>query len=127
MLTPSFLLLHIQVFALCLLLVLHSALWRKLRLFHIRLKILLFFCLPPVVPNSLQDYSLLGSSVHGISYARILEWDAISSSRGSSSPGIKPMSLCLLHWQADSLLLSHLLFLDLSLPAKFLQIFPPLK
>ena len=30
--------------------------------------------------------SLPGSSVHGISQARILEWVAISSSRGSSPP-----------------------------------------
>ena len=32
------------------------------------------------------DCSLPGSSVHGISQARILEWVAISSSRGSSWP-----------------------------------------
>ena len=32
------------------------------------------------------DYNLPGSSVHGISQARILEWVAISSSRGSSPP-----------------------------------------
>ena len=31
-----------------------------------------------------MDYSAWGSSVHGISHIRILEWDAISSSRGSS-------------------------------------------
>ena len=31
-----------------------------------------------------MDYSLLGSSVHRILQARILEWVAISSSRGSS-------------------------------------------
>jgi len=31
-----------------------------------------------------MDYSLPGSSVHGILQARILEWVAISSSRGSS-------------------------------------------
>ena len=31
----------------------------------------------------LMDCSPLGSSVHGISQARILEWVAISSSRGS--------------------------------------------
>ena len=30
------------------------------------------------------DYSLPGSSVHGILQARILEWAAISFSRGSS-------------------------------------------
>ena len=32
------------------------------------------------------DCSLLGSSVHGILQARILEWVAISFSRGSSRP-----------------------------------------
>ena len=32
------------------------------------------------------DYSLLGSSVHGILQARVLEWVAISFSRGSSQP-----------------------------------------
>ena len=31
-------------------------------------------------------------SVHGIFQARILEWVAISSSRGSSDPGIKPVT-----------------------------------
>ena len=34
----------------------------------------------------LMDYSPPGSSIHGISHARILEWVAISSSRGSSWP-----------------------------------------
>ena len=33
-----------------------------------------------------RDCSLSGSAVHGISQARILEWAAISSSRGSSWP-----------------------------------------
>ena len=33
-----------------------------------------------------MDYSLLGSSVHGIFQARVLEWVAISFSRGSSGP-----------------------------------------
>ena len=33
-----------------------------------------------------MDYSLPGSSVQGILQARILEWVAISSSRGSSQP-----------------------------------------
>ena len=33
-----------------------------------------------------MDYSLPGSSVHGISQAKILEWVAISLSRGSSRP-----------------------------------------
>ena len=40
--------------------------------------------LPPVVSDSLQDYSVPGFSVHGIFQARILEWVAISFSRGSS-------------------------------------------
>ena len=41
-----------------------------------------------VTPDSLRpmDYSLPGSSVRGISQARILEWVATSSSRGSSWP-----------------------------------------
>ena len=33
-----------------------------------------------------MDYSLPGSSVHGIFQARILEWVTISFSRGSSQP-----------------------------------------
>ena len=36
-----------------------------------------------------MDCSPPGSSVHGISKARILEWVVISYSRGSSDPGIK--------------------------------------
>ena len=34
-----------------------------------------------------MDCSLLGSSIHGIFQARVLEWVAISFSRGSSQPG----------------------------------------
>ena len=34
----------------------------------------------------LMDYSLPGSSVHGILQARILKWVAMPSSRGSSQP-----------------------------------------
>ena len=45
--------------------------------------------------------SLAGSSVHGILQARILEWVAIPSSRGSSQPRIEPASPAL---QVDSLL-----------------------
>ena len=39
-----------------------------------------------VVSNScdLMDYSLPGSSVHGILQARLLEWVAMPSSKGSS-------------------------------------------
>ena len=53
-----------------------------------------------------MDYSPPGSSVHGISQARILEWVAVSFSRGSSPDlEIKPLSPTM---QADSLPLSHL-------------------
>ena len=47
-----------------------------------------------------MECSMPGSSVHGISQARILEWVAISfPDQGSNSS--------LLHWQVDSLPLSH--------------------
>ena len=52
-----------------------------------------------------MDCSPPGSSVHGISQARILEWVAISFSRGSFPT--QGLNLSLLHWQADSLPLSH--------------------
>ena len=41
----------------------------------------------------LMDYSPPDFSVHGILQARILEWVAIFSSRGSSDPGMEPTSL----------------------------------
>ena len=47
-----------------------------------------------------------GSSVHGSFQARILEWVAISSSKVIFRT--KELNLKLLHWQADSLPLSHL-------------------
>ena len=53
-----------------------------------------------------MDCGPLGSSVHEILQARILEWVVISSSREIfPTQGLNP---CLLHWQADSLPLSHL-------------------
>ena len=52
-----------------------------------------------------MDYSPPDPSVHVISRARILEWVAVSSSRGSSQP--QRSNLRLLHWQADSSPLSH--------------------
>ena len=53
-----------------------------------------------------MDYSPLGSSVHGILQARVLEWFAISSSRGSSQPRDQTHVFCvfcifrqvLYHW-----------------------------
>ena len=39
-----------------------------------------------------MDYSLPGSSVHGILQQRILKWVVIPFSKGSSHPGIEPGS-----------------------------------
>ena len=47
-----------------------------------------FFC-------DLMDYRAPGSSVHGIFQARILEWVAISFSRGSSQPRDRTHASCL--------------------------------
>ena len=72
----------------------------------------LFLCMHA---NSLQlcltlcdpmDCSSLSSSVHSILQARILEWVAMPSSRGSSSPRDWTHVSCLLYWQVGSLLLS---------------------
>ena len=50
-----------------------------------------------------MDWCLLVSSVHGIFLAWILEWVAISSSRGSSWPRDWTHAILLLHWPVDSL------------------------
>ena len=56
-----------------------------------------------------MDCSLPGSSVHEILQARILEWVAMIFSRGISlTQGSNLQFFSLLHWQVDSLLLSHL-------------------
>ena len=67
-------------------------------------------CRRPVAPSCLtrcgpKDCSPPGPSVCGISQAGILEWAAVSFSRGSFQP--RGSNLGLLHWQADSLPLSH--------------------
>ena len=54
----------------------------------------------------LMDCSPPGSSVREISKARMLEWVAISYSWGSSPLRDQALISCLLHWQADSLLLA---------------------
>ena len=51
-----------------------------------------------VMSNSLQRYPP-GSSVHGTLQARILEWVAMPSSRGSSLPRDWTSISYLLHWQ----------------------------
>ena len=56
-----------------------------------------------------MDYSPPGSSVCGILQAKIMEWVAISSSRGIFlTQGLNPHLSCLLYQQGDSLLLGHL-------------------
>ena len=61
----------------------------------------------PVMSDSFcnpMDGSPPGSSVHGISQARVLQPVAISSTKGSSWPkGLNPRLLCLLHWQSGCL------------------------
>ena len=54
------------------------------------------------------DCSPPGSSIHGILQARILEWVAMPSSRGSYQPRDWTSISCLLHWQVSSLPPSHL-------------------
>ena len=54
-----------------------------------------------------MDCSPPGSSVHGIFQARILEWVVIPSSRIFPIQGSNPCLLHVLHWQVDSLPLSH--------------------
>ena len=53
--------------------------------------------------------SLPGPSIHGILQARILEWVALPPLQGALADlGSKLLLLCVLRWQVDSLLLSHL-------------------
>ena len=54
--------------------------------------------------------SLPGSFVCEILQVGILEWVAIFSPGVLPYPGIEPMLLCLLHWQAVSLPLVHLTY-----------------
>ena len=55
-----------------------------------------------------MDCSLPDSFVHRIFQARIQEWVAISYSRGSSNPGIEPMSLVSPVLEVGSFSLCHL-------------------
>ena len=54
-----------------------------------------------------MDCSPPGSSVCRTFQARILEWVTISFSKGSSWPRDWTRISCLLHWQVDSLPMSH--------------------
>ena len=51
----------------------------------------------PIIGNP-RDYSLPGSSIHGIFQARILEWVAISYSSGSFWPGDQNSIPCIGRW-----------------------------
>ena len=53
-----------------------------------------------------RECNPLGSSIQGTFQVRILNWVAISSFKRSSWP--RDWTVCLLHWQEDSLALSHL-------------------
>ena len=55
-----------------------------------------------------MDYSLPGSSVHGVLEARILEWTAVPFSRGSSLLRDQRTSLTSPAWQAGSYHKHHL-------------------
>ena len=71
-----------------------------------------------------MDCSLPGSSVHGIFQAKISDWVAISFFQRmfpTQEPNLH--LLCLLHWQADSLPLSHLGSLFLSSPKQIFTLF----
>ena len=61
---------------------------RTVKMFLKKERIFTLFCLVAVMsdPWNLIHYNLPGSSIHGISQARILEWVAISSSMVSSWP-----------------------------------------
>ena len=54
--------------------------------------------------SSSSSSNMLGSEVHGIFQARVLQWGAISFARGSSRPRDRTQaSYFYLHWQVGSL------------------------
>ena len=81
--------------------------------------ILLFSCVCSVTKSRLtlcktMDCGLPGSSIYGISQARVLEWVAISFSRGSSQPRNRTSISCtgrqiLYHWATREAY--HMLFI----------------
>ena len=55
-----------------------------------------------------MDHSPLGSSVPGILQARLLEWTAMPTFRGSAQPRDPTRASCVyLHWQVGSLSLAQ--------------------
>ena len=73
-----------------------------------------------------MDYSTLGSTVHRISQARILEWVAISSSRGSSWPRDQNLHLLVPLIEAFKYIKKKIQFLKL-LPSRWLILLLSLK
>ena len=53
--------------------------------------------------SDLEMFIIYNIYIHGILQERILEWVAISSSKGSSPPRDQTRLLCLLYWQLGSL------------------------
>ena len=72
-----------------------------------------------------MDYSLPDFSVHGISQARILEWVALSFSRGSSWPRNQTRVFCV-SWVAGRLFITEPLVLLLTLHVCNCLLFCPL-
>ena len=77
---------------------LHSSLYPQSYPVHVTLYVLKWSLTCACVLSRVQLFATqwtvaTGSSVHGILRAKILEWFAISSSRGSSWPWIEPVSL----------------------------------
>ena len=65
-----------------------------------------FSCFSPILCDPM-DCSLPGSSVHGTSQARILEWFAMPPPGDLPNPGVESASPAIPVLQADSLSLSH--------------------
>ena len=87
----------------CLLWRLNEIILWKFLVQHIRYSVNVIYSLSYVQLCDSMDCSLPGSSVCGISQARILEWVAISFSRGSSQPRDRTCMSCtsrqiLYHW-----------------------------
>ena len=73
-------------------------------------------CLPLCDP---MNYSMPGSTVHGIFQARIMEWVAISFSRGSSQPRYQTCISCIgrriiYHWATWEAHFSHRIIFNIS-------------
>ena len=81
----------------------YDSLLPKLKLLDICMLLCLVIQSCPTLCDPM-DCSLPGSSVHGILQAKILEWVAIPSSRGSSHQGLNPG---LLHCRQIFYYLSH--------------------